>query len=200
MSDQKDLDDLKSALVRGLGVPLSGPDVGYAAFERHQLLTIRVHRAARLNSPDETERQGWLTYFREHFPRGDTHAQRLWEDWRGRLVKDEFSGTSVVVSHGQPHAHWKIVDPGARLYIDLESMWGDFERSVESFITMLGREKERREKTLEKWRKRQWTVQQVVYTASPAGVTTTASSGVFSTSSATAFSPPPQSPGKPPRK
>jgi hypothetical protein len=102
---------------------------------------------------------------------------------RGRLVKDEFPGKRVAVSHGQPRAHWKLVDPGQRLYIDLESMWEDFERSVESLMELLASNDERRAKTLERWRRRQWSVQQVVFTdPKPAGVSSTASVSSTSTS------------------
>jgi len=189
VSDEQDLADLKTALLRGLRTELPEVEPGYAAFERHQLLAIRFHRAARLNAPEETERQGWLTYFREHFPRGDEHARRLWEDWRGRLVKDEFPGEGVAVSHGQPHAHWQIVDPGQRLFLDLESLADDFERSVGSFVGLLGRDATRRARTLEKWQRRQWSVQQVTFVTEqiqPRGVLTTASTQVFSTHSASA--------------
>lgn len=177
MSADSELADLRSALVRGLDVTLT-PEQGYEAFERHQLLAIRFHRAARLNAPELTERQGWLRYFEEHFPRGRAHAQLLWQEWRGRLVKDEFPGQGVAVSHGQPHAHWKVVEPDARLFINLESMREDFERSVDSFIALLEREPERRTATLEKWHRRQWSVQLVSFPANVASVSAASASAI----------------------
>jgi hypothetical protein len=41
------------------------------------------------------------------------------------------------------------VQPGGRLYINLESMWDDFERSVDSLMEMLRTDEQRREETLE---------------------------------------------------
>jgi hypothetical protein len=194
MADHPQLDALREALVYGLRVEVPAENPGYAAFERHQLLAIRVHRASRLNAPDATERAGWRQYFREHFPRGDAHGLRLWDDWRGRLVKDEFPGEGVAVSHGQPHVHWRLVDPGQRLFIDLESMWDDFERSVESFMALLASDEDRRRATLEKWQRRQWSVQQVVFSdPNPPGVDSTASVA-SSVASSSAWFPPPKSP------
>jgi hypothetical protein len=191
-AEEQELDALRNALLFGLRASLPAQDPGYAAFERHMLLAIRFHRAARLNAPWETERQGWLLYFKEHFPRGDEHALRLWDDWRGRLVKDEFPGTLVAVSHGQSRAHWILVEPGQRLFINLESMWDDFERSVESFMQLLASDEERRGKTLEKFRRRRWTVQQVFSTKPPAVTTTTASLGFTEiVASSSAWAPPP---------
>jgi len=191
VSDELEVAELKGALLRGLRVELGSPDPGYEAFERHMLLAIRFHRAARLNAPGETERQGWLAYFREHFPGGDEHAQRLWEHWRGRLVKDEFPGPGVAVSHGQPAAHRQLVDPGGLLFINLESMWDDFEQSVDSLIDLLEKQDERRAATLEKWRGRQWSVQEVTFMreSPPAGVISVSTAPVLSTASVTAFGP-----------
>jgi hypothetical protein len=152
-TEERELEALRGALLFGLHVSLPAENPGYAAFERHQLLAIRFHRAARLNAPREGEGQGWRTYFREHFPRGDAHAPLLWEDWRVQLLKDESPGKRVLVSHGQPEWHWKL-DSRQRLFIDLESMWEDFERSVESFIGLLAFDDERRSKTLQEWRRR----------------------------------------------
>jgi hypothetical protein len=81
--------DLKAALLVGLRVALQ-PDQGYQAFERHQLLAIRFHRAARTNATGVSERRGWCQYFEEHFPRGDEYAVLLWERWRNALLKDEY--------------------------------------------------------------------------------------------------------------
>jgi hypothetical protein len=150
------------------------------------LLAIRFHRAARLNAPELGERAAWRQYFAEHFPRGDEHALRLWEYWRNTQVKDEVPGKEVVVSHGQPGAHWQLVvvsdgdtvQTEPRLFINLESMCDDFEKSVDSFIGLLGRDPVRCASTLENWRKRQWSVvevQEVMIQPPKAGYFTTAS-------------------------
>jgi hypothetical protein len=53
------------------------------------------------------------------------------------------------------------VQPGGRLYINLESMWDDFERSVDSLMEMLRTDEQRREETLEYWAKHRYSVQMV---------------------------------------
>jgi hypothetical protein len=60
----------------------------------------------------------------------------LWTDWRTSLLKDGAPGAAVLVTHGQPLAHWQR-DASGRLCIDLESMWADFEASVDSFLEFL---------------------------------------------------------------
>jgi hypothetical protein len=117
----------------------------------------------RFNRPDLGERAGWRAYFSEHFPRGDEHALRLCEYWRISLLKDEHAGSGVVIAHGEAHAHWKLVDPGQRLFVNLESMWNDFETSVDRFMEMLDREPERKRATLEWWSTRQCSVGLVTY-------------------------------------
>ncbi len=183
-----DLELLQQGLLRGIRDAPSveqQPDPGYAAFERHQLLAIRFHRAARANAPGEGERTAWRRYFKEHFPRGDEHAVRLWEYWRNTLLKDEFPGSGVVVSHGQPHAHWQLVEPGARLYVNLESMQDDFVRSVDSFIDALRHDPAGRRTALEWWSQRKWSVQVVTW-GEP--VVTTASVSASVSSSRTTIS------------
>lgn len=156
-----DLTKLRESLLRKLRVNL-GPGQDNDAFERHQLLAIRFHRAARLNLPNApSETTGWVQYLEEHFPKGKEHAERLWIYWRISLLKNECPGSRVVISHGQPHFHWQIVDPGARLYINLESMWDDFERSVDHFLRMLSTNPERQEAALAWWAKHQYSVQTV---------------------------------------
>jgi hypothetical protein len=59
--EKKGLEALREALLFGLRVELPAENPGYAAFERHQLLAIRFHRASRLNAPGETERQATAT-------------------------------------------------------------------------------------------------------------------------------------------
>jgi hypothetical protein len=99
----------------------------------------------------------------------------LWEYWRNTLVKDEFPGSGVVVSHGQPQAHWQLVEGGTRLYLNLESMQDDFVRSVDSFIEALKVDSPRRRTTLEWWSQRQWSVQVVTWMPASTPVTSTAS-------------------------
>jgi hypothetical protein len=181
MTEPEELQALREALLLGLRVELPSVNPGYAAFERHQLLAIRFHRASRLNAPGISEGKAWQQFFDEHFPRGGEHGLRLWEDWRGRLVKDEFPGSRVAVSHGQPHGHWRV-DSKQRLYINLESMWDDFAQSVDSLIELLASNEERRARTLEKWHRRQWSVEQVVFGEDPAAQTTASISSATSIS------------------
>jgi hypothetical protein len=146
--------------------PQLTPEQGYEAFQHHQLLTIRFVRAALTNAVgrDVGLRASWCTFFAEHFPRGDEHAVRLWDYWRTTLCKDEMPGSGVVVSHGQPHGHWKLVDPGQRLYVNLESMWDDYYDSVNPLIEALKQDRARLDETLTWWNGRRWTVQQFGWT------------------------------------
>jgi hypothetical protein len=68
------------------------------------------------------------------------------------------------------------MDPDQRLFINLESMWEDFERSVESLITLVSSGDERRRRTLESWRQRQWSVQEIVFDEQTGMTTTTTAS------------------------
>jgi hypothetical protein len=157
--DDQDLVGIRSSLLGGLRVKLT-PQQGVEAFERHQLLAIRFHRAARLNGrAGDCEGQGWSRYFAEHFPRGDTQARLLWSEWRVPLLKDETPGKGIAITHGQPQTHWKMTDRG--FCIDLESMWDDYEQSVDNFVAMLASEAGRRRVGIDRWRARQWTVQPV---------------------------------------
>jgi hypothetical protein len=145
-----ELDELREELLLGLRRNLT-PEQGFEAFQQHQLLTIRFHRASRINAPAAGERNGWRQFFNEHFPRGDEHALLLWERWRNALVKDEYPGPGVAISHGQPFGHWRVVNPGG-IFIDLESMWEDYEQSIDSMITLLRGNDARRSKSLNWWR------------------------------------------------
>lgn len=150
------LDDLRTRLT---------PEQGVEAFARHQLLAIRFHRAARLNQrSSDGEGEGWQRYFVDHFPRGAQHARLLWAEWRVPLLKDETPGLGVAITHGQPQAHWLMTSGG--FCIDLESMWDDFERSVESFVRLLTRDSQRRRVASERWRTQQWSVQPVSFVPS----------------------------------
>jgi hypothetical protein len=185
-----DLRDLQDALLRGLRLPV--PPTPDEAFERHQLLVIRFHRAARLNDrAGDKEWQSWCRYFAEHFPRGDTHAELLWHQWRVPLVKDETPGEGVAITHGQAHAHWRVY-PQQGLCINIESMWDDYEESVNRFIASLAANKERRAVALDRWRQRQWTVQTL--SLEPAAVL--ASTGTSVTTASAIAPPTPTSPGR----
>ena len=165
----RELGELREELLLGLRRDL--PEQGFEAFQRHQLLTIRFHRASRVNAPAAGERNGWRQFFREHFPRGDSQALLLWERWRNALVKDEYPGPGVAISHGQPHGHWRIVSSGA-LFVNLENMWDDYESSLDSMIHALEADPDRRAKSVEWWNARRWSVQLVqvppVYDGGPA--------------------------------
>jgi hypothetical protein len=66
----------------------------------------------------------WVRYRTSHFPaprNGEQDAKVLWTDWRTSLVKDGALGPSVLITHGQPAAHWLRHGHG-RLRISLESM------------------------------------------------------------------------------
>jgi hypothetical protein len=160
-----DLDQLKASLLRDLGVQLQ-PEQGDVAFERHQLLAIRFHRAARLNGrAGEGEGGTWVRYFGEHFPRGVEHADLLWA------------------------MHWQMTSNGL-LYLHLESLWVDYVTSVENFVAMLDADAARRKVALERWRKLQWSVEMVtVPTGLPVALPTplgyTASAASVSASSST---------------
>src|SRR5439155_10627393 len=68
--------------------------------------------------------------------------------WRIALLKDAYPGPGVAISHGQAHGHWRVVNPGG-LFINLESMWDDYEQSIDSMIKTLAADDARRENSLE---------------------------------------------------
>jgi hypothetical protein len=158
------LDEVQAGLLDRLRASIA-PDDGDLAFERHQLLAIRFHQAARLNQPaSEGEGRGWIRYFREHFPRGDEHAELLWECWRLPLVKDQSTGPGVLLAHGHPDAHWLEAREGGRprgLVVNLENMWDDYEESVRHFIDSCRADHHRAKITLQRWAERAWTVELV---------------------------------------
>lgn len=117
----------------------------------------------------ETERpravrrqRAWCRYFGEYLPHRSNQAALLFDEWRCSLVKDEIPGRGVVITHGQPQAHWLPTDHG--LCINLESMWDEFIDSVSRFVERLRADDEIRNLTLERFHSRQWTVQQVIGT------------------------------------
>jgi hypothetical protein len=64
------------------------------------------------------------------------------------------------LTHRVPfHPHWQLVDPGAQLYVDLESMWTDYAQSVDSLIELLERDPERREAAIKYRVDHHWEVQ-----------------------------------------
>jgi hypothetical protein len=77
-------------------------------------------------------------------------------------------GRGVAITHCQPAAHWQMTELG--LCVNLESMWDDFESSVDRFIGSLARNGDRRTRTLEFFDKTRWTVQAVEITVPTARV------------------------------
>lgn len=161
-----DLQGIRDSLLRGLRVEL-GPEDGDVAFERHILLAVRFHRAAGLNQTVTGEGLGWQQYFDEYFPKRPEWVPedetRLWTDWRVGLVKWETPKRGVTVTHGQPEAHW-YREPAGTLCVNLESMWDDFEESVESFVDLLERDDARRAEAVGRWHQRSWTVRRLEIT------------------------------------
>jgi len=160
------LDDLRKALLRGLRTtrPLRADDSDLA-FERHQLLAARFVRVARLGrAPGAKTREGWHSFFRDHFPRGDEHARLLWTDWRKPLLQRGTNGTRITITHGQPDVHWRLHDGahGVAIVVDLESMWADFASGVESFVLACAADRPRARRALRRWRASTWTAQQLV--------------------------------------
>ena len=159
------LADLRLALLRGLRTanPVRAGD-GDLAFERHQLLAARFLRAARLaRRPGAKSHEGWLAFFRDHFPRGGEHARLLWTDWRKPLLQRGIAGSRVTITHGQPELHWSRDDAKQRigLVVDLESMWADFEDAVESLIDACTADPARGRRALRRWQESTWTAQQL---------------------------------------
>ena len=160
MADE--LVELRESLLRRLRVDLRF-DQGDEAFEAHQRLTSRFHRAAKLNTAEKQgDRKAWCRYFGEFLPDRSEHAELLFERWRCTLVKDEMPGAGVVITHGQPDTHWLSTNLG--LCINLESMWDDFEASVGRFVESLRDNDQLRERTLDRFRARRWTVERVTAT------------------------------------
>lgn len=162
----EDLDRLRDALLTDR--PSVWPTDGADALRQHKLLAAALHRATKLAATGDGEGKGWVAYFVTHFPEGrndDTDAKLLWKDWRTALLKLDSPGPGVGVTHGQPDAHWTRQD--GRLILNLEDMWADFAASVESLIAHLRETPDHGAVVLDRWRKTQWTVEQVgVATAS----------------------------------
>jgi hypothetical protein len=160
-SDSSTLAELREALLRGRP-PRLEPGEGNEAFQQHKLLASAVHRAARLDQrASESETDAWVRYVAEQFPPGRNDAadaKRLFAHWRTPLLKDDTPGAGLVITHGQPALHWQR-DGDGRLCIDLESMWADFESSVDHLIEYLRTTPDRRIVALKRWRESAWSVQ-----------------------------------------
>jgi hypothetical protein len=170
------LADLRDALLGGLRTPkpLRRRDETLA-YERHQLLVIRFQAVVRLSQTGGAKgRDRWAAYFREHFPRGDEHAILLWTAWRKPLLRNEPPGAGVIVAYGCPDAHWQHVPVGqvAALVVDLESMWEDYERSVESFLDACHGDAERAARALRRWSQRPRALRAPFADAAPARIST----------------------------
>jgi hypothetical protein len=160
VASNDELDDLRASLLRGRPREL-GPDEGDEAFERHILLAVRIHRAARLNQRNlDTEGAGWRRYFVEYFPDGrnwPADADFLWDKWRVGLLKDELPHG---ITHGQSGAHWMRLSAGG-ICVNLESMWDDFEYSVDRFVQRLREDEPHRKVVLRRLGTRSWTVRPI---------------------------------------
>jgi hypothetical protein len=154
-----DLTALRDSLLHNLRRPL-GPKDGDEAFDRHILLAVRIHRAAGLNArASDREGQAWTRYFASYFPEGRNSpedAAFLWKEWRTRLLKHE---SPRGIAHGQSGAHWYPLPDGG-FCVNLESMWDDFEDSVDRFVEALKGDESRRTEVMRRWRERSWTVKQ----------------------------------------
>jgi len=134
-----------------------GPHQGARAFQEHKLLAAAIQRVTLLDrQKSESETDAWVRYFVRCFPaprNGAADARLLFGDWRTSLIKDGAPGARVVMAHGQAHAHW-ISDTRDRLSIDLESMWDDFERSLDAFEKYLRENPSRCGIVLDRFRKK----------------------------------------------
>ena len=157
-----ELEELRASLLGGNRLLLT-PEQGDEAFERHMLLAARIHRAARLNQANnDGDGEAWVRYFEQHFsPFRALEAKLLWDEWRCKLLKDETPGGGIGISHGSARTHWTRDEDGV-LFINLESMWDDFEASVDSFIASLAVDPKRRKIVLARYQARAWTVQPFV--------------------------------------
>jgi hypothetical protein len=180
------LAELRASLLR-CRCPNLDAGQGEEAFDQHLLLAVALHRVVRLHKladSKQSDKDGWVDYVTSFFPRGrnaETTASWLWEGWRCSLLKDE--RPIVPISHGNPQAHWRLAE-GGKPYVNLESLWADYEYSVDQFLEHLRRHPDRRQVALARWKERSWTVQMVA--VAPVEGATQAS---CSTSSASAIAP-----------
>lgn len=156
MPIEPELQALRTSLLRRRPKPTPN---GEEAFEDHQILAMVIHRAIKLLPPasrNEGEGAGWIRYLTTYFPpghNGEEEATLLWTDWRTELLKNESPGPRVTLAHRQPQAHWQRDEPGV-LGLDLESLWDDFEHSVDALIESLRNNDALRIHVLDKWRQR----------------------------------------------
>jgi hypothetical protein len=129
------------------------PGEGAAAFQFHKLLATTVHQASKLDArAHDSETGAWVRYLSSYFPAGrdgEQDAKLLWVEWRTSLLKVGAPGPNLLVTHGQPKAHW-LRDATGRLCLDLESMWADFAASVDAFLAFLATDHDRRKIALER--------------------------------------------------
>jgi hypothetical protein len=131
-TEEQALDAMRASLIDGPR-PALGPGHGDEAFTQHVLLGTRFLQAALLNKrKGDRDGEAWVRYFEEHVaaPEAKTNAQLLWDEWRTSLVKEDSPGVGIAITHGQPEIHWKS-DQTLGLCLDLESMWADFDASVD---------------------------------------------------------------------
>ena len=62
-----ELEELRQELLYRLRRDLTQQQ-GFEAFECHQLLAVRFHRAARTNGPGMSEAKGWMRFFKVDLP------------------------------------------------------------------------------------------------------------------------------------
>ena len=138
------------------------PHQGAEAFMQHKLLASTIHQATRLDArAADSETGGWVRYFTSYFPEprnSESDAKFLWTDWRTSLLKDGAPGPAILLTHGQPAIHWQR-DSIGRLCIDLESMWADFDISVDTFLEAVESSPDRRGVVLQRAERSQVTVE-----------------------------------------
>jgi hypothetical protein len=142
----------------------------------------------------DSETAAWVRYFEAYFPVGRNDpedARLLFGEWRTHLLKDDSPGPSVALTHGQSPIHWQRNDSG-QLCINLESMWEDFDASVDAFIGCLRNNPERREIATRRWREQIWEVGN--FTPAEASATVISSQTALSYSAL-----PPTKPPEPPK-
>lgn len=160
-AEEQALGEMRASLIDGPR-PVLEPGQGHEAFLEHVLLSIRVHRAALLNKHKEDgDGVAWTRYFESYFAssQAKANAKLLWDDWRTKLVKEDTPGPGIAITHGQPDVHWKT-DPQHRLWLNLESMWADFEASLDRFVESLRSNPRRCRVILKRWRARTWVIVQ----------------------------------------
>lgn len=161
------LTGLRAQLLAHRPAPLE-PGQGAAAFQFHTLLSTTVHQASKLDArAQDSETGAWVRYVTRYFPAGrndEDDAKLLWVEWRTSLLKVGAPGPNLLITHGQPKAHWAR-DGTGRLCLDLESMWADFAVSVNAFVKFLETAPDRRKIALERSMRSAITVEIVHFSA-----------------------------------